>query len=80
MPPRTTCECGDCPVCRKREWFRQRRRGIRLTAEQRSERARNAVLARWAKTKPPMAEHCSPEVSDEELDRRALEMEKRWNA
>ncbi len=85
MPPRPACICGECRVCRNRviqtAWRQRKRYGIYLTAEQLSELGRRASLARWAKRKPPVeVEEPRPDVSDEELDRRALEsLERRWN-
>ncbi len=71
------CSCRFCPSCKHRiadqEWRERRRLGIPLTAEEKSRQAREAVNARWSRAK----DDGSPEVSDEELDRRALEMDRR---
>lgn len=61
MPPRPTCECGTCRTCYMR---RAKQKYYRKRAEE--------TKKRTAAQKRARARDRSPEVSDEEMDRRAL--------
>lgn len=62
MPRKPTCECGKCRTC----YMREARR--RFYEKHRQEIIRQNTAAKRARV------NRSPEVSDEELDRRALVM------
>ena len=83
MPPARSCECGTCPTCKKREaqtrWYTRARRGG-ATASEKSEAARQSIMARWGNRTPVEADY-DDGVSDAELDRRALaKWRPEWNA
>jgi hypothetical protein len=62
VPP--SCQCGECPTCKRREARR------RYYTAHRARVIRETVAAKQRRRRA----NRSPEVSDEELDRRALVM------
>lgn len=67
MPRNPECTCGECRACKQRPGHRRHYENHRE-----SEIRRAVELKRKRRGLPPRG--LSPEVSDEELDRRALEM------
>lgn len=74
MPKLASCDCGTCLKCYRRiaqrTWRAQRRIGVRLSKEAISRLRSKAGKARWNRRPAP------DEVSEAELDRRALQ---NWN-